>query len=81
MKAYSFSLESFLDYQKDHNLSHWCINLLAKKSGQLLFYGHVQIFLSAFHKPKQTWSVESFPAFARLKEWPSTSEHVFINNR
>ena len=42
-----------------------CINLLAKK-GQFLFYRHVQVLVSAVHKPKHTWSVESFSEFAML---------------
>ena len=43
------------------------------KSGQFLFYNHLQILVPAVHKHG---SVESFSAFAMLKQWP-TQEHVF----
>ena len=68
----------FLDHQKDHNLPHWYINLIAKKSSQFLVYSHIQVLVSAVHKLKQKWSVELFSAFARLKKWPSIKEHVLI---
>ena len=54
---------------------------VSQKSGQFLFYSHVQVLVSTLQKPKQTGSVESFSAFERLKEWPAIKEHVHEYNR
>ena len=49
----------------------------SQTSSQFLFYSHAQVLMYEVHKPKQTWSIESFSALAIFKQWPSTQEHVF----
>ena len=57
----------------------YCIQFIQGETGQFLFCSHVQVLVSAVHKPKQTWSVESFSTFARLKECSSTQQHAFLD--
>ena len=69
LKTSIFSRNLTSDFQKEHNVPDQCVNLLAKK-GSVLFLQPCSV--PAVRKAKQTWSVESFSAFARLKELTST---------
>ena len=67
----------FVDHLKYHNLPHqYIMQFVIQKSSQFLFYSHVQVLLSAVRKP-----IEFFSALARLKEWRTIQEHVFLDNR
>ena len=71
--AIRFSI--FLDHQKDYDVPT-SVSFTSQKSSWFLFYSHVQVLVSAVHKPEQRWSVESFSTFAMLKQWPSTQKHI-----
>ena len=47
----------------------------------VLILQHVQVLVSAVHKPKQKWSIKSSSTLSRLKEWPIIQEYVSLYNR
>ena len=60
-------------------VTHQCISLLAKEAVSFYILQPFSGFGICSSKSEQTWSVESFFVFARLREWLSIPEHVLID--